>query len=153
MTDPLYDLQTWLSKACSWAEAQEKSSLAAGRPLTDSEADFARRVGVAHPEGIRVHVVEDFPRPHDPQLRAIADQMGFFSAGMIGLTLRYAVLIADGHENSERLLRHEFRHVHQYEAAGSIENFLSAYFSQLIEVGYRDAPLEIDARAYEVDSR
>ncbi|MEO1087177.1 MAG: hypothetical protein AAFY88_23320, partial [Acidobacteriota bacterium] len=83
---------------------------------------------------------------------AVADHMGFFSAGMLGLTLGHAVLIADGHENNERLLRHEFRHVYQYEAAGSTVAFLSDYFAQLLDVGYLEAPLEIDARAHEVEA-
>lgn len=76
--------------------------------------------------------------------------MGFFSPGMLGLTLHYAVLIADGHVDDERLLRHEFRHVYQYETAGSTVAFLEDYFAQLLDVGYRDAPLEIDARRHEV---
>ncbi|MEO1369685.1 MAG: hypothetical protein AAFX50_21095, partial [Acidobacteriota bacterium] len=125
--------------------------ISAGRHLYRRELELARRVGVVQRSRVRIHVVEAFPRPRDPQLHAVADHMGFFSAGMLGLTLGHAVLIADGHAGDERLLRHELRHVFQYEAAGSTAAFLSDYFGQLLDVGYLDAPLEIDARAHELE--
>ena len=68
---------------------------------------------------------------------------------MIGLTLGYAVLICRGHESRPRLLSHEFRHVYQYEAAGSIAAFLPAYLEQIVAFGYFNAPLEADARTHE----
>lgn len=70
---------------------------------------------------------------------------------MVGLTLGYAVLICRGHEASPRFLSHEFRHVHQYEAAGSIASFLPGYLQQIIAYGYPHAPSELDARAHERD--
>jgi hypothetical protein len=51
-----------------------------------------------------------------------------------------------------RLLSHECRHVHQYEAHGSIAAFLPVYLEQIATVGYRNSPLEQDARAHEVDA-
>ncbi len=53
-----------------------------------------------------------------------------------------AFLVTERNVNP-RLLRHEFRHVHQYEKAGSISAFLPIYLGQI------DAPLEADARAHE----
>jgi hypothetical protein len=58
------------------------------------------------------------------------------------------VFACTGHVDP-RLLRHEFRHVHQYEMAGSIIAFLPVYLGQIVQFGYRDAPLEVDARAHE----
>jgi len=40
--------------------------------------------------------------------------------------------------------------VYQYEQHGSIAAFLPVYLSQVLEVGYQDAPLERDARAHEL---
>jgi hypothetical protein len=68
---------------------------------------------------------------------------------MVGLTLGYAVFICTGYNTNLRLLRHEFRHVHQYERAGSIAAFLPAYLGQIVQFGYHNAPLEQDARAHE----
>jgi hypothetical protein len=39
--------------------------------------------------------------------------------------------------------------VHQVEA-GSLEAFLLAYLKQIADVGYDDAPYEVDARAHEL---
>jgi hypothetical protein len=40
--------------------------------------------------------------------------------------------------------------VHQYEQHGLIAGFLPIYLKQVIEVGYRDAPFERDAREHEL---
>jgi hypothetical protein len=49
-----------------------------------------------------------------------------------------------------RLISHEFRHVAQYEVAGSIEAFLPVYLAQIVEAGYEAAPFEVDARNHEI---
>jgi hypothetical protein len=67
---------------------------------------------------------------------------------MVGLTLGHSIFICRGHQ-TRRLLSHELRHVHQYEANGSIAEFLPMYLQQIAEVGYANAPFEIDARAHE----
>ena len=119
-----------------------------GRKLIERECDFARKVGVMRPEEIRILAVEELPMPRDPFLRLAAEQQGFLDPGMIGLTLGYCVFICDGHE-TPRLLSHEFRHVYQYEQAGSIGAFLSDYLLQLVEYGYAATAAEIDAQAHE----
>ncbi len=82
-------------------------------------------------------------------LHAAAEEAGLAAPHMARLTLGYAVFVRRGHE-SVRLLSHEFRHVYQYEQAGSIAAFLSAYLPQVVQFGYEQAPLEVDARAHEV---
>ena len=86
--------------------------------------------------------------PSDPQLSAAAEQTGFLEPGMVGLTLGHSVFIRHGHE-TPRLLSHEFRHVYQYEQAGSIADFLPVYLLQIVESGYPAATFEIDARVHE----
>jgi hypothetical protein len=66
------------------------------------------------------------------------------------MTLGYAVLVKRGGEEDERLLRHELRHVAQYEGAGGIAPFLARHIPDLLRYGYRDSPFERDARAHEV---
>jgi hypothetical protein len=68
---------------------------------------------------------------------------------MVGLTLGYSVLICQGHD-SLRLLSHEFRHVHQYEQAGSIAAFLPGYLEQIAILGYANSTFEVDASAHEI---
>jgi hypothetical protein len=67
---------------------------------------------------------------------------------MVGLTLGDGVYVCHGH-GTVRLLSHEFRHVYQYEQAGSIGAFLPVYLQQIVTFGYNNAPLEVDARTHE----
>ena len=87
--------------------------------------------------------------PDDPLLRQAAVETGLLGPKMAGLTLGYAVLVCPGFGHNIRLLSHEFRHVYQYEQAGSIDAFLTTYLHQIVNVGYHDAALECDARAHE----
>ena len=59
---------------------------------------------------------------------------------MVGLTLGYGVYVCHGH-GTVRLLSHEFRHVYQYEQAGSIAAFLPVYLQQIVTFGYNNAPM------------
>ncbi len=68
---------------------------------------------------------------------------------MRGLTLGYAILIKRGGEQDRRLMRHELRHVAQYEDCGSITAFLNIHLPDFVAVGYQDARFEVDARAHE----
>lgn len=88
------------------------------------------------------------PLPGDPELKQAALATGLLGPSMIGLTLGHGIYVCHGHGNI-RLLSHEFRHVHQYEQAGSIAAFLPAYLQQIVDVGYDKAPFEVDARAHE----
>ena len=138
-----------LPRAVAWAEAQAGIVLASGIALKPPGLQLARGVGVINPENIRIGVVDLLPLPDDASLREAALQSGLLGPGMIGLTLGYAVLICRGHEANLRLLSHEFRHVYQYEAAGSIAAFLPVYLQQIVAFGYANAPFEADARAHE----
>jgi hypothetical protein len=98
-----------------------------------------------------VSVVRELPLPTDLELRQAALAAGLLGPGVVGLTLGHAIYICSGHK-SARLLSHECRHVHQYERAGSIAAYLPVYLRQIITVGYRNAPFEIDARDHELDA-
>lgn len=137
-----------LPKAIAWAEAQYLSIAHVGQPLNEALLAVARNVGVLHPERIRVAEVMSLPQPEDPALKEAALATGLLGPGMVGLTLGYGVYVCRNH-GSVRLLSHEFRHVHQYEQAGSIAAFLPAYLQQIASVGYSNAPFELDARAHE----
>jgi hypothetical protein len=138
-----------LPKTLAWANEQAKKGLAAGRVLTSAELEDARQVGVAAPEKIRLALVDEVPMPDDPTLREVAIRTGLLNQGIAGLTLGYAIFITPRHL-SRRLLTHECRHVHQYEAAGSIDQFMPEYLRQIITFGYLTAPLEIDATQHEL---
>ena len=149
-TDLLSALPTLLPRAIDWANAQSKAILVNGEPLTESGLKLANAVGVLHAERIRISTVSALPLPEDPDLKAVALETGLLGPNMIGLTLGYGIYACDGHID-HRLISHECRHVFQYEAAGSIENFLPIYLRQIAMNGYHDAPYEIDAREHEIN--
>lgn len=142
------DLPLLLPKAIAWAQKEESRAATSGRILTADEITLARKVGVVNAELIRVQSCDRLPMPLDPSLQAAAVQTGLLGLGMVGLTLGHSVFVCRGHE-TRRLLAHEFRHVFQYEQYGSIAGFLPVYLQQIVTVGYRNAPLEVDARAHE----
>ena len=137
-----------LPKAIAWAEEEAQWVSSSGRVLTERERDFARGVGVAKPEKIRVALIDTLPLPKDPVLCAAALQTGLLAPDMVGLTLGHSIFVCRGYETF-RLLTHEFRHVYQYEQAGSIADFLPGYLQQVVQIGYANTVFEKDARAHE----
>lgn len=147
MTELTAKLPILVPKAIEWAERQSRIIFEKGFPLTAAGISDARMVGVENPEKIRVALVPSLPMPDDVELHSFALHLGLQE--MAGLTLGYGIFIVDGH-TTRRLLSHEYRHVYQYEQAGSIAAFMIDYMQQIVSVGYRNAPLEIDARHHEI---
>ncbi|MDH3604274.1 MAG: hypothetical protein OEU26_32110 [Candidatus Tectomicrobia bacterium] len=137
-----------LPLAITWAEAEAAKVAHSDIALNNHLLTVARSVGVVQPELTRVALVHALPMPQDPKLNAAAVQTGLLGPGMVGLTLGYSVFVCHGHD-TVRLLSHEFRHVYQYERAGSIAAFLPVYLTQIVQFGYANAPFEQDARAHE----
>ena len=150
MFDLAAELPRLLPKAIAWAEAEAAQARTLGAPLDAPGLGLARAVGVRKPELVRIVELDSLPLPTDPELRFAALQTGLLGPGMIGLTLGYSIFILRG-QSSNRLVSHECRHVHQYEAAGSIARFLPVYLQQIVLHGYDRAPFELDARAHERD--
>ena len=148
------DLQTALPDllplAIQWAEARAREVELSGKPLKDDLLGIARAVGVRKPKLIRIARLQTIPIPKHPYLRAAALQTGLLGPTTVGLTLGYSILICRGHDTT-RLMSHEFRHVYQYESAGSIRAFLPVYLQQVVKFGYENAPFEVDARLHEFD--
>jgi hypothetical protein len=145
------ELPRLLPDAIAWVQVQEAEILATGRPLTATEMRLAAAVGVRDSDRVRIKIVQQLPKPQQPELRLAADQTGLLAPGMVGITFGHGIYIREG-TVSNRLVSHELRHVHQYEAAGSIAAFLATYLQQIVTVGYDNAPLELDARAHERDA-
>lgn len=135
-------------KAIAWGEEHASRILALGQPLTGQQLEVAQKVGVLHPERIRILLVAQLPMPDDPLLRQAAEETGLLGPDMVGLTLGYGIYFCDGYK-TDRLLCHECRHVHQYEQAGSIVQYLPLYLQEIADYGYDKAPYEVDARAHE----
>jgi len=136
-------------KAIDWAQEQSDLILRNGVSLNEKGTTLAMRVGVTKPELVRVQYVSELPMPEDPLLREVAEATGLIGPHMAGITLGYGIFIVERHADV-RLISHELRHVQQYESHGGIDAFMPVYLAQIASRGYHDAPLEQDARAYEV---
>lgn len=145
-----------LPRAVDWAKMQQRLIQESGRPLSSEKQRLAARVGVSAPEEVRVWAVASIPTPGDPLLASACERTGFLGSQTIGLTLFRGIYLRRDYlrrdylrrdaRHRRRLLAHELRHVHQHEERGSIASFLSDYLQQVLEYGYDDAPLEVDAR-------
>ncbi|MAE62543.1 MAG: hypothetical protein CMJ49_14445 [Planctomycetaceae bacterium] len=135
-----------VAEGTRYAEAHERTILAAGGPLSAGELADARRVGVQHPERVRVLVTDVIPYPEDAELRSVMKRYGLPPEMLRGKTLGYGIYLATPAAKSWRLLRHELVHVAQYERLGGVGPFVREYFRQLFDSGYGKAALEIEAR-------
>lgn len=149
MTDP-DNRPLLISQATSWAQAQQDYILQQGVPLSEFGLDLAAKVGVRKPEQIRILFIEKLPAPEEEPLRGYVLEAGLIGPTMIGMALGYGVYAVNA-QADVRLYSHEFRHVAQYEALGGIQAFIPAYMDQIFTYGYVNAPLEVDARAHEIE--
>ncbi len=133
----------------AWAASLNATVLAQGKPLSAWQAADAVEVGVLRPEAVRILRVPGLPQPDCPHFRSLATQSGLDLGQSAGMALGYAVLICHHALGSRRVLRHELRHVAQFEKSRDLGRFLETYLAQIAQHGYRDAPFEVDARRHE----
>jgi hypothetical protein len=145
MKSILADLPKFLPTVTAWAEKIETTILAEGKPLTPSQIADARKAGVAHPEKIRVCLVDDLPEPDNEEILFLAKQIGLYSSHSTSLTLGYGVTLRPDVWESRRALVHEFVHIGQYEKRGNLKTFLGDYLHECIDPGYPFGSLEQQA--------
>lgn len=143
---PVSSFKRLIPLACDWAREQESIILREGVPLTPEQVADAERVGVNHPERVRLLSVHAVPPEETPLLRVAADQLGLFTPPSIGLALGYGIFVRTDHWKDRRLLVHELTHTAQCERLGGVERFLAAYIDECIAVRYPNGSLEMEAR-------
>ena len=143
------DLDAYLPLVVLWAKKHHDLIQEHGTALNEEGMEMARSVGVAEPERICVLLVDEIPFRDDPVVFSLAKSVGMLSGQVMGITFGHSIYIVNGCQ-SARLYSHEFRHVHQYETLGSIGEFMEVYLEQVLMFGYHQAPLERDAREFEV---
>ena len=134
--------------ACAWAQRQESTILKRGVPLPPAEIITAKRLGILHPERIRLRAVSQVP-PLNWLLRWAGQKLGIVSGQTIGMALRYGIFIREEHWGDRRLLAHELAHVAQYERLGGLHGFLKQYLQECINPGYPLGDLEQEAKQAE----
>ncbi len=145
MKFPLKWLLPLVPLAAEWVRREERKILRDGVPLSPESLMDASRMGVAHPEKIRLMNVERIPVLNGAFISWLSRLVPAISSHTVGLSLRYGIYIRSRHWGDRHLIAHECVHTGQYERHGDIGAFLRAYFTECIEVGYPDAPLEQEA--------
>lgn len=139
-------LEELLPQICDWAQKEEENILKNGVALSADEMVTASKIGVRHPERVRLLRVPQVPMPQDAVLRAAAAQAGLVSEQTAGMALRYGIFIRDDMwPNRSAIVAHELVHTAQYERLGGLAPFLKQYLSECSTVGYSQAPLEQEA--------
>ena len=134
-----------LPLASQWAEAKEKVVLENGDPLSNSQIEDAKHVGVKHPERVRILKVPQIPFPKHPVLKAAAETTQFITSSTVGLTVRYGIFVHSDFSDDRCVIVHELVHTSQYEKLGGFLPFIRKYLLQLINIGYPEAPMEQEA--------
>jgi hypothetical protein len=117
-----------------------------GLPLTATTLADAKRIGVLHPEKVRLRVTPEIPMPSHLVLQKAAEATGLLSPFTVGLTLRYGIYIHEDGWGDRLLVAHELAHTLQYERLGGFSQFLAAYLHECITPpGYPHGPLEREA--------
>ncbi len=142
-------LDEYLPEILAWCKHREQLILETGLPLTESQLVLAGDSGVKDTDRVRLLSVERVLFPDDKHLVELARACGMPLDSTAGRAIGYGVEVVHSGTHSERLLRHEFRHVYQYESNGGVEVFLEMYLRSVIEHGYLQSPWEQDARRYE----
>lgn len=126
-----------------WTERQERRLNAESAPLEPIHREFADALGIPKPGRVRVAVVTKIPVPVPDGFVRIARRLGLPVFHPAAMALGNLVAVT---RDEPALIRHELVHVAQYVRLGGHRPFLRRYVFECLRHGYRDAPLEIEAR-------
>ena len=129
--------------AARWSEHRERAIQRTGLPLPEEFHGFAVGLGIRAIERIRVERTDQVPVPVPRCWLRLARRLGFPVFLPAGMTLGYGISV---NSFSPPLLRHELVHVAQFERLGGHLPFLRRYLAECFIHGYRNAPLEVEAR-------
>jgi hypothetical protein len=115
-----------LPLAAVWVASHEWKILRSGIPLSATGLADAERMGVAHPEKIRLLKVARIPVLNSPLMRILSRLIPSISANTVGLSLRYGIYVCEPWSGDRFLIAHECVHTGQDERSGSIATFLIA---------------------------
>ncbi len=136
---PVLPFATW------WLRHQENIALQHGRKLSDEEIIWAEKIGITHPEKIRIHHLNKVPTPVPDFIEHFLQKRGFPAGNAAGMSMRYGIYIKEKHTNNRAIIAHELVHTHQYERLGGLWAFLKLYLQETMLLGYMHSPLEKEA--------
>ena len=136
--------------ALQWLNETEAELLSKGRPLSGAETTMARTIGVKYPDRVRVVVLREFPLPSNETLRIETIRYGLGSSAEGGRAMGHVIMLKEKYAQKRWILAHELRHVAQQERMGR-EAFVRRFIAEQELMGYRRAPLEIEANKFALE--
>jgi hypothetical protein len=128
-----------------WVRHNEKIALRLGRALTDEEMSWAKKIGIAHPEKIRILNVTRIPTAVPLYVEKLLQRKGYPAGSAAGMCMRYGIYAKESHAYKKSLIAHELVHTHQFERLGGLWHFLHIYLKETMILGYANSPLEKEA--------
>ena len=136
--------------ALEWLNETETNLHKTGEPLSETDIVMAQAVGVQQPKRVRVVILTEFPAPENDDLLTEASKYGLGSEAEGGRTMGYVIMLKKKYANERWILAHELVHVAQQEQTGR-EAFIRRFIAERELMGYRRAPLELEANKLALD--
>lgn len=136
-----------LPQYIAWASETEAAGLSLGQPLDEKQLVIAKEIGIKHPEQVRLVYVDEVPFPRDNiVLRLVGEALGFIGEGIVNnaQVFGYSIYVRKGYPLTIPSLAHELVHVLQIERS-SLEQVITQHFADLVQYGYDNSPLEVEA--------
>lgn len=99
-----------------WVRYHEKNALRHGRKLNDSEINWAKKIGITHPQDIRILSLERIPTPIPHFIEKLIQKLEFPAGNASGMCMRYGIYTKQLHANNKSLIAHELVHTHLHQA-------------------------------------
>ena len=118
-----------------------------GRPLSASEAAFAKEIGIVDIDCIRIVVTSRFPLPENPELKSKFEEYGLDSWFNKGMTLGNTIYMKPRSQNNLNIVKHELAHVMQYGRMGKREFMKQVLLGAEVVAHWNSLPVEVEAYA------
>ncbi len=138
----------FLAKYVAWAKGIEAEGQKRGTPLTATQRELARQIGIKHPEKVRLVYVDEVPFPVDDEdMRRTGESLGFIGPNITNnaQAFGYTIWVRNGFTLDRPSLAHELVHVAQIERSESFGAYARQYMLELRKHGHADMPLELEA--------
>jgi hypothetical protein len=138
-----------LNSLIGWFSYEKAKALKLGRKLSPSEVLIAQHIGCSDIAKIRICFIEEMPRIKNPTLLGFLKNLHFELGDATGLCLGHGIYTLKSAKNDRSILAHELTHTKQFEELRGTKRFLKEHISQFMRYGYRQMPLEKEARKNE----
>ncbi len=129
----------------AYGKKREKDIIKNGVPLELVNLKDAYKLGVAHPDKIRIQYMNRIQVPYFIHLIQLIYNARFPLEWPKGIAYGYGIQILKKRKLDRILIAHELVHVRQHEMLGGTEKFIEQYVIECIKAGYENNLFEKEA--------